>query len=181
MSCFFLHNPSTPVFAGQIQCIALGMAAKIFDERGQEIKASSTPGELVCTRAFPSQPIYFLSDPAGDRYKSAYYLRYPGIWHHSDFVQFEDTGGITMLGRSDGVLNPSGVRFGSAEIYGVTETFHEIDDALCIGQRRPTDKDENVLLFVVMKEDSVFDLKLVQRLKNAIRSSLSSRHGNLRP
>ncbi|CCG83330.1 Acetoacetyl-CoA synthase [Taphrina deformans PYCC 5710] len=177
MSCFFMHNVITPVYAGQLQCVALGMAARVFDAAGKDISEPGRPGELVCTRPFPSQPIYFLSDPDGGKYKSAYYETYPGIWHHSDFVQFEASGGVTMLGRSDGVLNPSGVRFGSAEIYSITEKFPEIVDALCVGQRRPTDADETVLLFIITKSKAGFTTELVDRIKRTIQRELSPRHG----
>lgn len=177
MSCFFLHNQVSPVIAGQLQCTALGMDVQVYDLDGKAIKSYGTPGELICKRAFPSQPIYFLSDPDGAKYKSAYYERYPGVWHHSDFVQWESTGGITMLGRSDGVLNPSGVRFGSAEIYSVIARFPEIEDSVCVGQRRPTDKDESVVLFIKTVQDNQYTAALVDRIKRAIRDELSSRHG----
>lgn len=115
MACFFLGNPIEPVYAGQLQCRALGMSVKAYTAEGTALPGGE-PGELVCDRPFPSQPRYFLSDDSGEKYRNAYYTKFPGVWHHGDFIQFESTGGVTMLGRSDGVLNPSGVRFGSAEM-----------------------------------------------------------------
>lgn len=172
-----MHNQLSPVYAGELQCIALGMAAKIYDDSGKEITSYSHPGELICDRPFPSQPIYFLGDSDGSKYRSAYYERFPDVWHHADFVQFEKTGGIVMLGRSDGVLNPSGVRFGSAEIYGVTESIPEIVDALCVGQRRPQDDDETVILFVMTRKEQDFSPELIQRIKGEILRALTPRHG----
>ncbi|BFZ57905.1 hypothetical protein PYCC9005_004960 [Savitreella phatthalungensis] len=180
MACFFIGSPVLPVYPGQLQCVALGMAARAYTSEGT-ICAPGEPGELVCDKPFPSQPIYFLSDPSGSKYKAAYYERYPGIWHHGDFVVFEKgSSGVTVLGRSDGVLNPSGVRFGSAEIYAVTERFAEIEDAICVGQRRPNDVDEQVLLFLIMRDKSLKGPRLPhefeKKIKKAIREALSPRH-----
>ena len=88
------------------------------------------------------------------------------------------TGGISFLGRADGVLNPSGVRFGSAEIYGVIERrfSDRVQDSLCVGQRRPQDADESVMLFLLMKPGHKFDEKLVKEVKEAIATDLSKRH-----
>lgn len=172
-----MHNPITPVHAGEIQCISLGIGVKILDNEGNEIIARSQPGELVCVRPFPSQPTYFLSDPGGKIYKAAYYELYKGLWHHADFVQFGEHGGIVMLGRSDGGLNPNGVRFGSAETYSITENIPEVIDALCVGQRRPEDTEEVVVLFVMTRKREDFTLALASRIKTAIRSGLSPRHG----
>jgi acetoacetyl-CoA synthetase len=175
LSCIIAAVPILPIYAGELQTPCLGIAAASFDDEGKPLPVER-PGELVITRGFPSQPIYFLSDPEGKKYKDAYYSHFPGIWRHGDFVQFKETGGAVLLSRSDGVLNPSGVRFGSAEIYGITDKFPEIAEALCIGQRRPTDVDESVLLFLQMKNPKDFSEDLVQRIKKTIAKELSPRH-----
>ena len=79
-------------------------------------------------------------------------------------------------GRSDGVLNPGGVRFGSAEIYNVVEKDPAIADSVCVGQRRDGDTDESVVLFVVMVAGEKFTPTVARRLRDAIRSKLSPRH-----
>ncbi|KAM0187492.1 hypothetical protein ACHAPI_011127 [Fusarium lateritium] len=179
--CFVGGTPLLPVLAGEIQCKALGMAVDIFDTQTDEsvsVENSGIPGELVCTQPFPSQPVTFLGEGGLDKYKLSYFERYGnGIWHQGDFVQqFPDTKGLVMLGRSDGVLNPSGVRFGSAEIYAVTETIPGLADSICVGQKREIDDDERVFLFVTMKVGAAFTNDLEQRIRHAIRDRYSPRH-----
>ncbi|KAH6974321.1 acetoacetyl-synthase [Ilyonectria sp. MPI-CAGE-AT-0026] len=175
-------DPTSPLYAGEIQVPALGMAVDVFDSSSDShisIQSTGDPGELVCRQPFPSQPVQFWGPGGEEKYKSAYFDRYgPNVWHQGDFVSvLPSTGGYTMLGRSDGVLNPSGVRFGSAEIYSVTSKISQFEDTICVGQRRPSDRDETVLLFVKMK-DKVLDLTpdLIASTKAAIRSALSPRH-----
>ena len=82
-----------------------------------------------------------------------------------------------MLGRSDGVLKPAGVRFGSAEIYNILQMyFPEVDDALCVGRRRDTDTDETVILFLKMASHGVFSSELEEKIQSTVRSKLSARH-----
>lgn len=137
-----------------------------------------TPGELVATAAFPNMPVYFWNDPDGSRYFSAYFEKYDNVWTHGDYVLIHPaTKNLLFLGRADGVLNPSGVRFGSAEIYSVLEKgFPQIEESICVGQRRPHDEDERVMLFLMMKSGERFTQKLVDDVKVAIRKELSARH-----
>jgi acetoacetyl-CoA synthetase len=137
-----------------------------------------TPGELVAPAAFPNMPVYFWNDSDGARYFSAYFEKYDNVWTHGDFVMLHPvTKALIFLGRADGVLNPSGVRFGSAEIYSVIEDkFPHIADSICVGQRRPQDNDESVMLFLMMKPGEKFTSKLVNEVKTAIRKELSARH-----
>jgi acetoacetyl-CoA synthetase len=123
-------------------------------------------------------PIYFWNDHDGSRYFSAYFEKYNNVWTHGDFVMIHPiTNNLIFLGRADGVLNPSGVRFGSAEIYSVVETgFPMVADSICVGQRRPQDQDETVLLFLLMKAGENFTGRLVNDVKTAIRKQLSPRH-----
>lgn len=82
-----------------------------------------------------------------------------------------------MLGRSDGVLKPAGVRFGSSEIYNVIlEQFSEIEDGLCIGRRRANDTDETVVLFLKMAQGTKFSEELKEKVESVIRRELSARH-----
>ncbi|PNP74974.1 hypothetical protein FNYG_11698 [Fusarium nygamai] len=174
-------TPLLPVFAGEIQWKALGMAVDIYDSESIEavsVEKSGAAGELVCTQPFPSQPLQFHGPGGLEKYRSSYFHRFgPGVWCQGDFIQrLTDTGGLLMLGRSDGVLNPSGVRSGSAEIYAVTETFSDILDAICVGQRRACDNDEQVMLFVKMKPAPSFTQDLQHRLRAAIREKYTPRH-----
>ncbi|KIM45283.1 hypothetical protein M413DRAFT_441964 [Hebeloma cylindrosporum] len=177
-SAFVTGTPSLPVYSGEIQVKDLGMKVEVFDPFGKNIEHTGQPGELVCTRPHPSLPIAFWGDESGQKLRDAYFSRYPGIWHQGDFMIVNPaTKGIQILGRSDGVLNPSGVRFGSGEIYTVMEQFSDIiDDSLCIGQRRQQDKDERVLLFLKMRPGHKFTPELVMNIKTAIRKGLSARH-----
>jgi len=186
VSLFGAPNPLLPVHAGEIQCRGLGMAVKSFDPTGKDISSSGEPGELVCTVPFPCQPCMFWPPgPKGEaRYRSSYFETFTDeggrpIWYHGDFVKINPkTGGIWMLGRSDGVLNPSGVRFGSSEIYNILLKHFstEIEDALCIGRKREQDPDEVVVLFTKMAPGQKFSVDLVKKIQEVVRKELSARH-----
>ncbi|KAJ7267595.1 acetoacetate-CoA ligase [Mycena haematopus] len=177
-SAFFTGSPTLPVYAGETQCKSLGMDMQVFDHQGNNIEHTGRAGEMVCARPHPSMPLYFWGDESNKKYSAAYFDKYPGVWRQGDFIVFNPlTKGVKILGRSDGVLNPSGVRFGAGEIYSVLEDFSAtVSDMLCVGQRRPQDEDERVLLFLKMQEGSVLDDRLVWCIKNAIRTGLSPRH-----
>ncbi|KAJ6594379.1 acetoacetyl-CoA synthetase [Mycena capillaripes] len=177
-TAFVTGCPSLPVYPGEIQCKSLGMKVEVFDLEGNNIEDTGVAGEMVCTRPHPSLPVQFWGDKSGAKFRDAYYSMYPGIWRQGDFIVVNPKNkGIMILGRSDGVLNPSGVRFGSGEIYSVLEQFSSvIDDSLCVGQRRPQDKDERVLLFLKMRNGSKLDDRLIGEIKGAIRKALSARH-----
>jgi len=157
------------------------MAVRAFSPTGEDITSSGQAGDLVCTVAFPSQPIAFWGKDGEAKYRASYFAHpsFPGIWHHGDFVAFSPTtGGMMMLGRSDGVLNPAGVRFGSAEIYNVllANFAGRISDGLCVGRRRAGEVDEEVVLFVKMEDGVDFNEALVKEIKGDVRSALSARH-----
>jgi acetoacetyl-CoA synthetase len=183
--CFGQENPLTPVYVGGTQGPSLGTPVAVYDsliEGGKGIPGvpvdHGVPGELVAPAAFPNMPVYFWNDTSGSRYFGAYFEKYDNVWTHGDFVMIHPvTKNLLFLGRADGVLNPSGVRFGSAEIYSVLEAaFPMLADSICVGQRRPQDADETVLLFLLMKPGEKFTQKLVNDVKAAIRKELSARH-----
>ncbi|CZS94139.1 related to acetoacetyl-CoA synthetase [Rhynchosporium agropyri] len=183
--CFGGENPLTPVYVGGTQGPSLGTPVSVYNsliEGGKGISGEpvphGTPGELVAPSAFPNMPVYLWNDPSGSRYFSAYFEKYDNVWTHGDFVMFHPiTKNLLFLGRADGVLNPSGVRFGSAEIYSIIEEkFPMVADSVCVGQRRPQDSDESVMLFLMMKSGEKFTKRLVEDIKGAIRKRLSARH-----
>lgn len=186
VSAFLGGNLLGPVVSGEIQARGLGFAIEAWDVHGADASARDEPGDLVITRPFPCQPLGFWDDDnddngkeGGQRYRATYFERFEGVWHHGDFVRINPrTGGLVMLGRSDGVLKPAGVRFGSAEIYNVVlKWFAEaVEDALCVGRRRATDADETVVLFLKMAKGVVGVADLAERVKKVIRSELSPRH-----
>lgn len=195
LACSLVSGAATmPLYAGEIQAPCLGMDVDVFDvedDRGVSIQDTGDAGELVCKQPWPSEPAFFWDDPAGERYMTSYFAKYPvvasansrqrhgayPIWNQGDFVSRNQvTGGFLMHGRSDGVLNPSGVRFGSAEIYNVVARDLTIADSVCVGQRRDHDADESVILFVQMAQGHEYDQAVTRRLKDSIRSSLSPRH-----
>lgn len=177
-SSFVTGCPTLPVHSGEIQSKSLGMKVEVFDALGNNIEHTGEPGELVCTRPHVSLPLGFWGDHNYTKFRDSYFNMYPGIWRQGDFIVVNPkTKGLMILGRSDGVLNPSGVRFGSGEIYTVLEEFSKtIDDSLCIGQRRAHDKDERVLLFLKMRSGHRATPKLLDEIQAAIRKSLSARH-----
>ncbi|MEW5784777.1 MAG: acetoacetate--CoA ligase [Bacillota bacterium] len=172
ISCFALGNPLLPVYAGELQCRGLGMKVEVFDEKGESVV--NQKGELVCTAPFPSMPVGFWNDPDQKKYRAAYFETYPGIWHHGDYMELTETGGVIIYGRSDATLNPGGVRIGTAEIYRILERFPEVADSLAVGQKRHND--ERVILFVKMAPGKKLSGSLVLAIKKAIRDHTTPRH-----
>ncbi|MCY4129903.1 MAG: acetoacetate--CoA ligase [Gammaproteobacteria bacterium] len=173
ISCFVLGNPFSGVCKGEIQGPGLGMATSVFDDTGQSI--NDQKGELVCTKSFPSAPIGFWNDADGSRYHDAYFARFENTWAHGDFAEINSTtGGYVIHGRSDAVLNPGGVRIGTAEIYRQLERFDEVVDAVCVGQE--WENDTRIVLFVVLTNGLRLNKYLRKDIRAAIRSNASPRH-----
>jgi acetoacetyl-CoA synthetase len=172
VSCFALGCPVRPVFAGELQCRGLGMAVDVWDDDGRPLAAGK--GELVCTRPFPSQPVGFWDDPDGARYRAAYFERFPGVWAHGDYAERTERDGLVIHGRSDAVLNPGGVRIGTAEIYRQVEKVPEVVESLCIGQ--PWGGDVRVVLFVRLRDGLVLDDALAARIRASVRRHATPRH-----
>jgi len=176
ISTFVLGNPLLPVWRGEIQCRGLGMKVEVFDDDGRPLRGEK--GELVCTAPFPSMPVGFWNDPRGEKYRAAYFEKYPNVWCHGDFVELTAHGGMIIYGRSDAVLNPGGVRIGTAEIYRQVEQLDEIVESLVIGQDWPPvqPSDVRVVLFVQLREGLTLDDALSDRIKQHIRSNTTPRH-----
>ncbi|MBT8088843.1 MAG: acetoacetate--CoA ligase [Gammaproteobacteria bacterium] len=172
LSCFALGNPVLPVRRGELQCRGLGMAVQIFNEDGKPVVGEH--GELVCTKPFPSAPVGFWNDDDGSRYSAAYFERFPGVWAHGDFAELTDKGGIIIYGRSDAVLNPGGVRIGTAEIYRQVEKLDDVVESIAIGQRWKDDV--RVVLFVILRDGVDLDAELQQRIRAIIRQNTTPRH-----
>merc|ERR1719510_2731193 len=176
IACFMGENSTLPVYRGEIQSAHLGCGIQAWDDDGHSV--TGEPGELVCTAPFVSMPTRFWGKDGASKYSAAYFSKFPKVWAHGDFILVSSkTQGITMLGRSDGTLNPSGVRFGSAEIYNIVEQFPEVKDSVCVGQRNDSGE-ERVVLFLQAVEGAgePLDESLICRLRSAIRSQLSVRH-----
>ncbi|HEY6242073.1 MAG TPA: acetoacetate--CoA ligase, partial [Burkholderiales bacterium] len=174
--CFVLGNPILPVWRGEIQCRALGLKVEVFDENGRAVTGQK--GELVCTRPFPSLPVGFWNDPGGTKYRAAYFERFPGVWTHGDWCEITPHQGMIIYGRSDAVLNPGGVRIGTAEIYRQVEQLDEVMESLVIGQIWPPGEigDVRVVLFVKLREGVTLDEALVAKIKDRIRTNATPRH-----
>ncbi len=176
ISCFVLGNPTGPVWRGEIQCRGLGMKVEVFDEAGRSVRGEK--GELVCTAPFPSMPVGFWNDPDGAKYHAAYFAKFPGVWSHGDYVELTAHDGIIVYGRSDAVLNPGGVRIGTAEIYRQVEQLEEVLEALVISQDWPPEKpsDVRVVLFVRLRDGLTLDDSLIDKIKRRIRDNATPRH-----
>jgi acetoacetyl-CoA synthetase len=171
--CFVLGVPTKPVWRGEIQGPGLGMAVDVFGADGNPAKLHDK-GELVCTKPFPSMPIGFWNDADGKKYRSAYFSRFDNIWHHGDFAEWTEHGGMIIHGRSDATLNPGGVRIGTAEIYRQVEQLEEVQESIVIGQ--DWEHDVRVVLFVILKPGLTLDAGLSERIKRQIRTGASPRH-----
>ncbi|TDX28967.1 acetoacetyl-CoA synthetase [Modicisalibacter xianhensis] len=172
VSCFALGCPIRPVYRGQLQCRGLGMAVDVFDDNGRPLREEK--GELVCTRPFPSMPIGFWNDPDNERYRDAYFSTFPGIWAHGDYAEITAEDGLIIHGRSDAVLNPGGVRIGTAEIYRQVEKVEGVLESLCIGQE--WGDDIRVVLFVRLQPGVELDDPLRDEIRRTIRTNTSPRH-----
>ncbi|WP_419944924.1 acetoacetate--CoA ligase [Candidatus Poriferisodalis sp.] len=178
---FVIGDPTGPVRRGEIQVPALGLDVDVADSSGGSLGAGAQ-GELVCRNVFVSMPLQFWSDPGDERYRAAYFDRYPGIWHHGDFAEWTPGGGIIISGRSDATLNPGGVRIGTAEIYRQVDRIDEVLESVVIGQRvaagegSTASADTRVVLFVKLRDGLTLDGELIGRIRAQIRSGASPRH-----
>ena len=173
VSCFALGNPLLPVYPGELQSKGLGMAVEVFDEDGKPLSPGEK-GELVCTRSFPSRPTGFWDDPDGAKFRAAYFERFDNVWAHGDFAEFTDHGGMIIHGRSDAVLNPGGVRIGTAEIYRQVESIDAVVESVCVAQSWRDDV--RIVLFVVLREGLALEKALRAEIRDRIRRNASPRH-----
>jgi acetoacetyl-CoA synthetase len=176
MGTFVNGNPLLPVWRGEIPCATLGMQVEVFDDDGHPVQGAK--GELVCTAPFPSMPVGFWNDPQDRKYRAAYFDKYPNVWCHGDYVELTEHGGMIIYGRSDAVLNPGGVRIGTAEIYRQVEQLDEIVESLVIGQDWPPEQpsDVRVVLFVRLRDGIALDAPLTDKIKQHIRANTTPRH-----
>jgi len=172
IACFGIGNPISPIYAGEMQGLGLGMDVHVFDDEGNSI--TEQEGELVCTRPFPSMPLKFWNDDNNQKYRSTYFEMYPNVWRHGDNARITNNGGLIISGRSDATLKPGGVRIGTAEIYRQVETVEEVQDSLVVGQE--WDNDVRIILFVKLNEGVEFNEALIQKVRNVIRNNASPRH-----
>jgi acetoacetyl-CoA synthetase len=170
--CFVIGNPLKSIWSGEIQGAALGIDIDVVDAAGRSL--DSGKGELVCRNPFPSMPTGFWNDVTGTKYHNAYFARYPGLWHHGDFAEKTQNGGIIIHGRSDATLNPGGVRIGTAEIYRQVEQIDEVQESVVVGQDWAGDV--RVVLFVVLKPGVALDDALKRDIEVKLRTECSPRH-----
>ncbi|HYC35309.1 MAG TPA: acetoacetate--CoA ligase [Usitatibacter sp.] len=173
VACFAGGSPILPVWRGELQCRMLGMRVEIFDDEGRAMPRGQK-GELVCTAPFPTMPLGFWNDPDGSKYRAAYYEHFPGVWRHGDWCELTVHDGLVIYGRSDTVLNPGGVRIGTAEIYRQVEKLDEVVESIVIGQ--DWQRDVRVVLFVRLREGLALDEALVKKIKDTIRANTTPRH-----
>lgn len=185
VSCFTLGCPVLPVYKGELQCLGLGMAVNVFNDDGQPVKANTLErGELVCEKPFPSMPIGFYNDANNEKYLKSYFQRFNNIWAHGDFaekIQHQYNGqsytSLIIHGRSDAILNPGGVRIGTAEIYRQVEKIDAVMESIAVGQSLVSDpSDVRIVLFVVLREGIQLDDNLKQEIKTMIRANTTPRH-----
>jgi acetoacetyl-CoA synthetase len=172
VSCFALGCPILPVYRGELQCAGLGMDVQIFNDAGQSI--TQLKGELVCASSFPAMPIYFWDDPQQEKYKQAYFSQFDRTWAQGDYGEITQHGGIIIHGRSDAVLNPGGVRIGTAEIYRQVETIEVVLESIVVGQS--WQDDVRVILFVVLRENALLTDAVITQIKQKIRTNTTPRH-----
>ena len=176
MAAFADANAVLPVYRGEIQCRALGMAVEVWNDQGEPVVGQK--GELVCVKPVPSMPLGFWNDRGGEKYRSAYYEKFPGVWTHGDWCELTERGTMIVYGRSDATLNPGGIRIGTAEIYRQVEKIDEVEESVAIGQLWPPDKptDTRVVLFVRLRPGFTLDEKLIEKIRARIKANTTPRH-----
>ena len=172
VSCFALGNPTLPVWRGELQCKGLGMDVQVWNEAGQPVIGEK--GELVCASHFPSMPVGFWNDPQSEKFHAAYFETFPGIWAHGDYAEITEHGGLVIHGRSDAVLNPGGVRIGTAEIYRQVEKVEQVLESIAIGQ--DWEGDVRVVLFVRLRDGVTLTDALQAQIRQIIRANTTPRH-----
>ena len=172
VSCFVLGVPTLPVYRGEIQAPGLGMDVQVWNDEGESVRQQR--GELICAQSFPSRPVFFWRDEGGQKYYSAYYEHFEGVWAHGDFAEITKNGGVVIYGRSDAVLNPGGVRIGTAEIYRQVDKIEAVLESIVIGQEWKNDV--RVVLFVKMRDGQELTDNLIQEIKLIIRTECTPRH-----
>jgi acetoacetyl-CoA synthetase len=176
ISCFVLGNPILPVYRGEIQTPGLGMAVDVLDERGRPVRL--IPGELVCTRPFPSMPVAFWDDADGAKYRAAYFEYFQDVWRHGDWAEITRNRGYIIYGRSDATLNPGGVRIGTAEIYRQVEQLPEVVESVAVGQEIEggSPGDVRIVLFVKLQPGLTLDQALCERITKGLRDNTTPLH-----
>lgn len=169
---FVCGNPMLPVRAGEMQARALGNAVRAFDDAGNELIGEV--GELVCTEPLPSMPLFFWGDTNNERLIDSYYDTYPGVWRHGDWIEITPEGGSVIYGRSDATINRRGLRLGSSEIYRAVEALDEVMDSLIVDLEF-LGRDSFMPLFVVMAPGVALDDAMKDKIRAAIRASVSAR------
>ncbi len=172
IACFILGSPISPVWRGELQSSGLGMDVQVYNDEGKPITGQK--GELVCRTPFPSMPVTFWGKDGDQKYHAAYFEKFPNVWCHGDYVEHTDHGGFIIFGRSDTVLNPGGVRIGTAEIYRQVEQIPEVMESLVVGQ--DWKGDVRVILFIVLKDGLTVTPELITKIKQNIRTGASPRH-----
>ena len=173
VGCFVGGNPTLPVWRGEIQCRLLGMRVEVRDDEGV-VLGPGEKGELTCSNAFPSMPVSFWNDSKGDRYRAAYFEKFPEVWCHGDYVATTQHDGMIVYGRSDATLNPGGVRIGTAEIYRQAEQVNEVVESLAVGQT--WEGDVRIVLFVRLREGLTLNESLSEQIRDRIRQNTTPRH-----
>ncbi|MDR1365639.1 MAG: acetoacetate--CoA ligase [Holosporales bacterium] len=173
ISCFIIGNPISPVYAGEMQGIGLGMKVAVFDDNGKPL-GKNQQGELVCTVPFAPKPVGFWKDDGDQKYDKAYYQEFPGVWSHGDWIEITDRNGVIISGRADTVLKPSGVRIGTAEIYAQVQKVEEVLESIAVGQQ--WNNDERIILFVVLRDNLILDEDLKKKICVQIRTNATPRH-----
>jgi acetoacetyl-CoA synthetase len=176
MAAFADANAVLPVYRGEMQCRSLGTAVEVWNDAGEPVIGKK--GELVVTKPLPSMPLGFWNDKGGEKYRSAYYEKFPGVWTHGDWSELTERGTMIVYGRSDATLNPGGVRIGTAEIYRQVEKIDEVEESVAIGQLWPPEKptDTRVVLFVRLRPGFSLEEELVQKIKDRIKKNTTPRH-----
>jgi acetyl-CoA synthetase len=145
-----------------------GIDAAVVDAEGKEVPPGQR-GYLVIRRPWPGMLPGIYGDP--QRYKEAYWSRFPGVYYTADFAMRDQDGYFWLLGRADEVLKVAGHRLGTAEVEDAAVSFPAIAEAAVAGRPDPV-KGEAIVLFVTPKEGIVPSDKLKQELVAHLRKTI---------
>ena len=145
-----------------------GIEADVVKENGKPA-APEERGLLVIKRPWPGMLLGIHGNP--ERYKEAYWSRFPGAYFTGDYAVKDKDGYFWILGRSDEILKVAGHRIGTAELEDAAESHPQVVEAAAVSKAHPV-KGDSIVIFVRLKEGVSPSPSLKKELINTMRSKV---------
>ncbi|WP_028703418.1 acetate--CoA ligase [Acidipropionibacterium jensenii] len=161
--------PSMPQKPGSAGRPVFGQQAAILDEAGHEVPVG-TEGFLVLKNPWPAMMRTLFKDP--DRYRQAYWEKYPGVYLTGDSARIDEDGYIWVIGRTDDVIKVSGHRLGTAEVESALVSHPAVVEAAAIGLPHEV-KGNAIHCSVILANGVQPSRELEEDLRNHVAETLS--------